>query len=159
MEVKMVDICETMEGIVKIIKENAHQIRQDFDQRLEGVIQDIEIFETQINRSNSEMASQIKKIEEYNVKIVQALRNFHAQQIEKFGGLSECDEETEEVEEDDTDNQENMEPNREHENQFQSKALVNLLKSKGIKLQMPKRKNSKNKLVGENTVKKSAAKT
>ena len=142
-DLKMVDICETMEGMVQIIKDNGAQVRAQLEQRIESVTQDIEIFETQINRSNSEMTTQIQNLQTHNQRIVDALKNFHAQQIHKFNTLSECEEEDETEENDESEaeqDQENMVPNKDSSNQFQSKTLVDLLKSQGVKLQLSKDK-------------------
>jgi len=154
-DVKMVDICETMEGMVSIIKDNGAQVKAQLEDRIESVIQDMEIFETQINRSNGEMSNHIASLQSHNEKIVDALKNFHAQQVQKFNTLSEWDEEdeTEEIDDSESDidqNQENMIPNIQGSPNFQSKALVNLLKSQGIKLQVPKMNNGRPKLSTSN---------
>ena len=107
-DLKMVDMCETMEGMVHIFKENTVQMRSQLEQKIESVSQDLEIFETQINRTNSEMANQLQNLQTSNLKIIEGLKNFHSQQIQTFNTLSEC-EEVDELEDEDEESEQEQE--------------------------------------------------
>ena len=142
-DMKMVDMCETMEGMVWIFKENTVQIRAQLEQKIESVSQDLEIFETQINRTNSEMAAQLQNLQSSNLKIIDGLKNFHSQQIQKFNSLSEWEEVDELENEESEDEQENIIPNKDTEHNLQSKALVQLLKAQNAKMKSGKVKPNK----------------
>ena len=106
-DMKMVDMWETMEGMVHIFKDNTLQIKTQLEQKIESVTQDLEIFETQINRTNNEMATQLQSLQASNLKIIEGLKNFHSQQIQKFNSLSEWEE---------VDEQDDKESEEENEN-------------------------------------------
>lgn len=107
-DMKMVDMWETMEGMVHIFKDNTLQIRTQLEQKIESVNQDLEIFETQVNRTNNEMANQLQNLQASNLKIIEGLKNFHSQQIQKFNSLSECEEVDEQDDEESEEENENI---------------------------------------------------
>lgn len=133
-DTKMVDFIETMEGMVQMVKENKTQIITQIGQKIESVQQDMEIFETQMNRSQIEMSNQIKDLHTKFQKLDSGVKNFIAEQIKKFDTVSECDDESSSESQEKEENQENMAPNRNP--QYQSKAFMDLLKSQGIKVQL-----------------------
>jgi hypothetical protein len=139
-DTKMIDFIDTMEGMVQMVRENKSQITLQISQKIESVQQDMEIFETQMNRGQIEMSNQIKGLHVKFQKLDSGVKNFIAEQINKFDTVSECDDESSSenqdlsVNQDLEVNQENMVPNRGP--QLQSKAFMKLLKSQGIKVQL-----------------------
>jgi hypothetical protein len=139
-DTKMIDFIDTMEGMVQMVRENNSQITLQISHKIESVQQDMEIFETQMNRGQIEMSNQIKDLHVKFQKLDSGVKNFIAEQINKFDTVSECDDESSSenqdfsVNQDLEVNQENMVPNRGP--QLQSKAFMDLLKSQGIKVQL-----------------------
>ncbi|CAI2366655.1 unnamed protein product [Moneuplotes crassus] len=134
-DTKMVDICDTMEGIVHTIKETSEKIKAEFDQKIQSVQKDCEIFSTK----NSEIFSKIHELECENAKVLSQLKKFYMYQYDKFNTTqkdegSQSDEEESESQEE----QENIAPNLTKFTQLKSKALLDLLKSNGMQAQISK---------------------
>ena len=79
----------------------------------------------------------MQELEIYNTKIANSLRYYYLEQVNKNAEtLSECQEESEDS--DTETEQENMHPNKLQSPEFKSQAIMNLLKSQGMKLQVGK---------------------
>ena len=125
--------------MVQIIKENSDKLKDQFDQRIDTIQSEFEV----LTKSNSEIYSKIMDLEAYNTKVGNALQNFYMEQINRFNTLSECDEENESEENNEeisecNPRQENIAPNSNFSPEFKSQALMNLLKSNKMAVQLTK---------------------
>lgn len=141
LDLKMIDICDTMEGMVKIIRDNGAQIKHQLELKIENVTQDCEIFETKINRAYSEIASKIQGLAESNTLLIQQVFKLN-DMIEEDD--QENDSEDDEQEADSETDQENIVPNKDTTAHFKSKALSELIQSKDIKMKLAKTQKSSN---------------
>lgn len=97
-----------------------------------------------MNRSNVEIQTQLQNLQSHNDKIVNAIKTFQQMQMQRFDTLTECDEDEEDERDSEPErDQENLQPN--YNQQYQSKALINLLKSNGIKIKPSAKQQSKGK--------------
>ena len=140
----MVDMCDTLEGMVNIIKDNGNQIKQQLEDKINSVTEDLEIFETKINRSNSDIVVKIQSLADNNQRMIEAIKTLHAQQVYKLNGLiEEADEDVEEEGDIDSDtDQENLVPNKDVTAKFKSKALKKLVQTSEAKQPNPYKANS-----------------
>jgi hypothetical protein len=125
-----------MEGMVQIIKDNGNRIQSQMEEKVESITQDLEIFQTDVNRTHSEMSLQMQnlytQIQEvvnnegerdilrFN-QFVRALKNIQNQQINEFHNMNVNDDEIiEETEnsqlESDSDHDKNESPTPDQEN-------------------------------------------
>ena len=144
MDIKMVDMCDTLEGMVNIIKDNGNQIKQQLEDKINSVTEDLEIFETKINRSNSDIVVKIQSLADNNQRMIEAIKTLHAQQVYKLNGLiEEADEDVEEEGDVDSDtDQENLVPNKDVTAKFKSTALKKLVQTSEAKQPNPYKANS-----------------